>query len=67
MSKPTRSVTTRAGRQIHYKNPGHRVMGMELFEAILKGISAMFPQTLLKTVSFATYNEPTLYPSFFSS
>jgi radical SAM protein with 4Fe4S-binding SPASM domain len=39
-------------------------MAMELFEAILKDISAAFPKTRLKTVSFAAYNEPTLDPLF---
>jgi len=48
----------------HYKNPESRVMTMGLFEAILKDISAAFPKTRLKTVSFAAYNEPTLDPFF---
>ena len=48
----------------HYKNPASRVMTMELFEDILKEISAAFPKTRLKTVSFAAYNEPTLDPFF---
>jgi radical SAM protein with 4Fe4S-binding SPASM domain len=46
----------------HYENPEPTVMSMGLFEAILKDISATFPKTRLKTVSFAAYNEPTLDP-----
>ena len=48
----------------HYKNPEPQVMSLELFEAILKDISYVFPKTRLKTVSFAAYNEPTLDPFF---
>ncbi|MCU0615131.1 MAG: radical SAM protein [Desulfobacterales bacterium] len=48
----------------HFKNPEYQVMPLELFEAILKEISAAFPKTRLKTVSFAAYNEPTLDPFF---
>jgi radical SAM protein with 4Fe4S-binding SPASM domain len=48
----------------HYKNPTSQVMAMGLFETILKNISAAFPRTRLKTVSFAAYNEPTLDPFF---
>jgi radical SAM protein with 4Fe4S-binding SPASM domain len=48
----------------HFKNPEPRVMGMELFAAILNDISAAFPKARLKTISFAAYNEPTLDPFF---
>ena len=48
----------------HYKKPESRAMTMGLFETILKDISAAFPKSRLKTVTFAAYNEPTLDPFF---
>ncbi len=48
----------------HYQTPESQVMPIGLFEAILKNISATYPKTRLKTVSFAAYNEPTLDPFF---
>jgi radical SAM protein with 4Fe4S-binding SPASM domain len=48
----------------HYKNPEPRVMSLGLFETILIEISTAFSKIQLKTISFASYNEPTLDPYF---
>ena len=48
----------------HYKIPRPKVMGLELFEYVLKEISKTYAREDLNIISFAAYNEPTLDPHF---